>query len=361
MFRKMTGGRFLSVGLLSLCLFASSLHAQEKGYAPLVESQTKGIARFDLDQFDMQSFTRQISNVVTSLVDVAVTNKAEKDQMKMIVPMMVTMMLAQYSPIIDTMKRAGVKEFYVVMTPDDAPVSTYYIAFPSEGMSAENVQALRDLCSSMRDMNFNFRFPFNRHNFVIAPMADYSAGDNEIKNYIKERFSKLTPVSKPVIDEEMKRRRGEAVTFVGLVDEKEVDQTLETVQTMALTVISDGEQVEKFKKSFDETMRPIFKNVDAMVYGFNTNNLKMEVEIRMKSTGDVAKAKEAFTKFSTQASKDAKDADAAKTLQETFVPKTDGLYLRWVIDQSLIDANKGMLFGLLGAQGFGLDALPFGK
>lgn len=320
-------------------------------YAPLVGKETLGVAKVDLTQLDFPKLTKQICDIAKDYLVIFVPEKEERDQIQKALPMMVAMFTAQYAGMIEDFKAEGVSTFYIIFTPDQMEISPWFLAIPVPNKTKDETQGLRDLCSSLEDLNIDVRSPFFRHGFVIAPYAASGVEDSEIKAYIRDKFTKLNPVAKPVLEEELAKGDGNLLTFVTLADEKKTEEIIASLKESGLASLDSKEElVEQFDKHLADLIKPMFKDIVSTSYHLNTNNLAFEINIQMKSSTDTAHLAIAFEKFLDESLKEVEDQAVIDVLaknRELILPKLDGQYIRWRFDRQFLEVYRDVFIKLI--------------
>lgn len=336
---------------LALCLIVSerSFSQEKPVYSPLIEKDTKLIARIDIKQIDFAKATKKITEVVNPFVDSLVEKKEDRDRAKMSIPLFIGMITGQYAGVVDALKNAGVQELYVVTGLEEKGMSNTYVAVPAGSKSKEELAKVREAFALFKDLNINLRFPFVRHGFVMVPYIEPDQDDDAvIKAYIKKRFTKLDTVSDPGFAKNLEGTQSKTLSIASVLDDKTRKEILtglaELEQNPLLAQGGDvaKKSIELGQKFLEETV----KNIEGVTYSFDLSELAYSIGLRLKSADHVEKLKKEFTTLADNAVKSTKDkelVEGTKKMMESLVPSAEGDSLQWKIDPSWVAANRDFL------------------
>ncbi|MDO5565254.1 MAG: hypothetical protein Q4G59_01260 [Planctomycetia bacterium] len=328
----------------------STGYSQDKPvFAPLIEKDTKLIARIDISQIDLSVVTKKVSEVVNPFIDSLVEKKEERDRAKMSVPLFVGMLTGQYAGVVESLKTAGVQELYIVTGLEEKGMSNTYVAVPVGSKSKEELKKIREAFATFKDMNINLRFPFVRHGFVIVPYIDTEQdNDDAIKSYIKQRFMELNTVADPGFAKNMDSVQGKTLVITSVLDDSATNEILSGLSELGQNpmVAQGGDVAKKSAELGQKFLEKAVKCVSAVTYTFDLNQLAYTINLRMKSASDIETLKKEFAALSDSAIKDTVDkdlADGTKKLMESLAPVTEGDTLQWKIDPAWIAANRDFI------------------
>ena len=191
--------------LVVLALFASfvctnAIFAQG-AYAPLVLKETVSIVRVNLNNINSEKISSTIQKVGTAAVDYFVADGENAKNAKQVIPL-AGIIAAQFfgtnvQPIID----AGADEIYfVVEQPEDVNKTLYpYVAVPVKSLSNDQKKELRDAIGDINkqipeESEFTLKYRFERDGFLFVLIIPSSVSTDEVKAYMKERFTKIATV-----------------------------------------------------------------------------------------------------------------------------------------------------------------------
>ncbi|MDD3586249.1 MAG: hypothetical protein PHQ75_03630 [Thermoguttaceae bacterium] len=341
-------GLLFSSFLLALCLTGVSTgYAQDKPvYAPLIEKDTKLIARIDINQIDFSSVTKKVSEVANPFIDALVEKKEERDRAKMSVPLFVGMLTGQYAGVVEALKAAGAQELYIVTGLEEKGMSNTYVAVPVGAKSKDELKKIREAFATFKDMNINLRFPFVRHGFVIVPYIDPAQDDDEaIKTYIKQRFVKLDTVADPGFAKGMDVAKGKTLVIASVLNDNSTKEILSGLSELEQNpmMAQGGDVAKKSAQLGQKFLEKAVKSIAAVTYSFDLKELAYTITLRMKSVADIETLKKEFGSLSDDAVKDTADKDlveGTKKMMESLTPVTEGDTLNWKIDPAWIAANR---------------------
>ncbi|MBP5622259.1 MAG: hypothetical protein J6X44_09615, partial [Thermoguttaceae bacterium] len=191
--------------LVVLALFASFVCTNDifaqGAYAPLVLKETVSIVRVNLNNINSEKISSTIQKVGTAAVDYFVADGENAKNAKQVIPL-AGIIAAQFfgtnvQPIID----AGADEIYfVVEQPEDVNKTLYpYVAVPVKSLSNDQKKELRDAIGDINkqipeESEFTLKYRFERDGFLFVLIIPSSVSTDEVKAYMKERFTKIATV-----------------------------------------------------------------------------------------------------------------------------------------------------------------------
>lgn len=351
--------RFIKlVGLfcLSLLFLTGNLWAQDQpAYAPLIESETNSFMKIKTAKIDLIQLSSALVKVANETVDSISEDKDQTSQTKMMIAMLVPATIANFNPIVDSLKENEVEEIYIVGTNEKPEISSAYIAIPVAGKSEEQIKSLRKIVASFQKLDINLQFPFVRHGFLFAVIVNPEINDKDaIKDYIKTRFKTIESVPNPAIENVIEARP--EATFSGILT---INETIRTQlgELKNLLTEANQSQTNESEKIFLDF---ISNNWDSVInnlenYAFyadisSSDNYYIEYIVNMNSSENAQAVMDLFPQFiekvvetTNQEELDAEQKELLKSLILTMQPNSNESSLVWRFDSAFVEKIKPLI------------------
>ncbi len=282
---------FASVFFMGLLISSmSSTQGADKEYAPLVEKDTKVLARVDMTKFELADINKHAQNIASFFVDSLVKDEKERKQSKEFMPAMIGMVTAQYAPLLDSLKKNGVDHFYVVGNSQEPDLCPCYVAIPVGNKTKEQQKEIRSSYKTLNDaiQNLNFSFPFVRHGFIFMPMfSKDNTDDAQLKSFIQKRFKDLASAPNKIIEDGIENNLDSTVTIVSLFDEAALKKTLENIDSMKeMSASTEDPVVKTIVDNLPEMTTKLSKATEYSVYNINLKKPSFNITLKLKSSED---------------------------------------------------------------------------
>ena len=192
----------VALALFTSFVFTNALFAQG-AYAPLIQKETVSVVRVNLDNVDSTKISSTIQTVGSAAVDYFVADSETATNAKQTIPLVGIIAAQFFGTNVQPIKDAGVGEFFfVVDQPEDASKTLYpYVAFPVSGLSDAQKKDLRSAIGEINkqipeESEFTLKYRFEREGFLFVLIVPSSVSTDEVKAYMKERFTKIASVDK---------------------------------------------------------------------------------------------------------------------------------------------------------------------
>ncbi len=192
----------VALALFTSFVFTNALFAQGT-YAPLIQKETVSVVRVNLDNVDSTKISSTIQTVGSAAVDYFVADSETATNAKQTIPLVGIIAAQFFGTNVQPIKDAGVGEFFfVVDQPEDASKTLYpYVAFPVNGLSDAQKKDLRSAIGEINkqipeESEFTLKYRFEREGFLFVLIVPSSVSTDEVKAYMKERFTKIASVDK---------------------------------------------------------------------------------------------------------------------------------------------------------------------
>lgn len=199
----------LALSVVTSLVFAGVSFAQD--YVPLVQKDTISITKINLANLDSPKLTQTLQTVGSAAVDYFVSDKEKSEETKKALPLVGIIVGQYFGTNIQPLKDAGADSVYfVVDQPEDASVTLYpYIAVPIKGMTDAQKNELRQSFSLLNQQlpqgsQFTLKYRFERNGFFFVLVVPSELTSDEVKAYMKARFTKIVSVDKPEFAEGFK-------------------------------------------------------------------------------------------------------------------------------------------------------------
>lgn len=283
-----------ALAIVSAFALPSAVKAQE--FAPLVQPETTSVTRFNLDKLDSSTLTSQAEKIANAALDFFVPDAEQAEEMKQAVPV-VKLVLGQYlETYIQPLKDAGVRNFYLIVDKSDAPaeISYPYLAFPTSDLTEDQLSEVRNVMKTInQQVNSVIKYRFVRNNFffvLITPADDDN--EDEIKAYVKKRFSKLNSVEKAEFTEGFEQVDPDAViatVSVPAFSEEELTNAIAQVSSLLdATDTPFGDEITDALESVGELGAKIQGHVRYVTTSVNLDQLEIVQKTNLKSEESTA-------------------------------------------------------------------------
>ncbi len=372
--------RLVLLALAAVSAFALLSPAKAQEYAPLVQKDTVSLVRVNLDKLDADNLSSQAEKLANSAIDFFVDDAKQAEETKQVVPLAKALIAGYFGSIVQPLKDAGVSTLYfVIEQSEDSDETLYpYIGIPTESLSKDQLQEARDAMKAInQQVNSALKYRFVRNGVFYTLIVPTDADDDEVKTYVKERFTKITPVEKPEFAEGFKiADPNAAISGVTLSSKNETlaASQLDTIfsQLDEAEGISD-EIADKIKDSLKYVSDLNLKCADLVkfnVWDVNIDNLEIVSRTVANSEADAKeyanlmngelkdKIGEVIDFAFTKAMEEAEDsdvtkeeanelADAVKDVVGLFLKyDVDGATLSWKMNGEFWTNNKSVLDNL---------------
>ncbi|MGN0910360.1 MAG: hypothetical protein ACI4NV_02935 [Thermoguttaceae bacterium] len=283
-----------ALAIVSAFALPSAVKAQE--FAPLVQPETTSVTRVNLDKLDSSTLTSQAEKIANAALDFFVPDAEQAEEMKQAVPV-VKLVLGQYlETYIQPLKDAGVRNFYLIVDKSDAPaeISYPYLAFPTSDLTEDQLSEVRNVMKTInQQVNSVIKYRFVRNNFffvLITPADDDN--EDEIKAYVKKRFSKLNSVEKAEFTEGFEQVDPDAViatVSVPAFSEEELTNAIAQVSSLLdATDTPFGDEITDALESVGELGAKIQGHVRYVTTSVNLDQLEIVQKTNLKSEESTA-------------------------------------------------------------------------
>ena len=186
-------------------LFFTGVASAQTDYTSLVQKDTIGVVRVNLSNVDSAKLSNSITKIGVAAVDYFISDKDSAEELKKNIPLGGVFASQFFNEYIKPLKDAGANDIYfVVDQPSSAEETLYpYIAIPVEGLSADNKKALRtklgEINHALPDQfkeNLSLKYRFERAGYLFVLMIPNSVSTDDVKTYIKKRFTQIDKVEK---------------------------------------------------------------------------------------------------------------------------------------------------------------------
>ncbi len=192
----------LALAVISAFVLPATTKAQE--YAPLIQKETVAVFRLNFDKLDAEQLSSQAITLGNSAVDYFVADTEKAAQLKEAVPLAQVFVAQYFATFVQPLKDANVSNMYFVLDQSDDPDETIYpyIAIATDSLSSDDLEKARSamkLLNQQLNSALKYRFVHNGFFYTLLVPADKDA--DEVKAYVKERFTELNTVDKPEFKE----------------------------------------------------------------------------------------------------------------------------------------------------------------
>ena len=212
--------RFVLLALAAVSAFATLAPAKAQEYAPLIQKETVSVGRINLDKLDADNLSAQAQKVASAAVDYFVEDKEKAKEFKESLSLVKVMISGYFTTTVQPLKDAGVKNVYVVVEQSDDPDETLYpyLAIPTESLTKDQLDGARNAMKNLnQQLGSVLKYRFVRNGFFYTLIVPDDADDDEVKAYVKKRFTKLNTVEKSQFADGFKLAGDSGVvTFVSL-------------------------------------------------------------------------------------------------------------------------------------------------
>ncbi len=342
---RMAALLLLAVGLLA----GSVARSAENNFAPLIEKETQGIAKINLNKVAFMSILSQASDVADMFIDDLVPKKEDRDSAKSLVRLSLPMMMMPYGNLLEQFKASGAGEFYIVKNEQESELCPFYLAFPADGLDKEQTSKIRGLADYMNEnMKFDvqFRYPFVRHGFVIMPaVKGAEAGDNKkIQTFYKQRFKTLNTLENKDINEALALGKDSSV-FIVMTKPAPEDNPL-----LKKFAANDPAMDKEFGQMFSEIQNKLAGKLRYSCYDINLEKLGVQIVSVVNSSDDLKSLDGTMPQIGESVAENVKKQGGSpeaiqnvKKLVELFKPTVDGDKMSWNIDVPFIKSNRALL------------------
>lgn len=280
-------------------VFTSAIFAQN-GHAPLVQQETISITHVNLNNVDADKLSSTIQKIGNAAVDYFVEDSEQATEAKNSLPLFALIGAQYFTTNVQPLKDAGADDFYfVVDQPEDAGETFYpYLAFPVADLTGDQKKELRD---AIRDLNqqipegspFSLKYRFERHGFLFVLIIPESVSIDEVKAYMKDRFTEIATVEKEEFVDGFERIDPTAVisgvTLNAQNDEITENQLEEIFDQLDSNLSLEEEYSDSLKEvivEFNEIGKSLAEKVLYNYWYISLDNLEMVSNIQAKSAND---------------------------------------------------------------------------
>lgn len=290
--------RLVLLALAVVSTFALLAPAKAQEFAPLVQKDTVSLIRVNLDKLDADNLSAQAEKLANSAIDYFVDDSEQAGELKQVVPLGKVFIAQYFGSFVQPLKDAGVSNVYfVIEQSDDSEETLYpYVGIPTESLSKDQLQQARDAMKAInQQVDSALKYRFVRNGVFYTLIVPSDADDDEIKAYVKERFTKISPVEKPEFIEGFKLADPDAIVSgvsVAAKNEGLASSQLETVFAQLDEVDElEGEIADKIKGYLKDLSDLNLKCADLVkfnVWDVNADDLKI-VSRTVVNSEDAAK------------------------------------------------------------------------
>ncbi len=367
-----------AASLLTSLLFVGATFAQGD-YAPLVQKETISIVRVNLDNVDSEKISSAVKKVGTAAVDYFVADNEEAANAKQIIPIVGIFASQFFGTNVQPFKDAGVNEFFfVVDQPEDANKTLYpYVAIPVKNLTDAQKKDLRAAVGAINQQipensEITLKYRFEREGFLFVLIVPASVSTDEVKAYMKGRFTKIATVEKEEFDDGFGALDSNAflsgVTLNAQNDEiaeKQFEKVFEQLEDNPIL----GDHSDALKETllrFNDVSKSLSEKVQYNFWYASLDSLELVSKIKAKSADDakayvdavknvvlpeIDKAMEEILKVGLDSTEvelgeEEKELvqkifDKIKTLIDTFVQfNIDDSVITWKMDEKFWVENK---------------------
>ena len=242
--------RLALLAIAAFSIFATLAPAKAQEYAPLIQKETVSIARINLDKLEADHLSAQAEKLANSAIDYFVEDKEQANQLKQTTPLAKVFITGYFAESIQPLKDSGVKNVYFIVEQSDDPEETLYpyIAIPTESLTKDQLDGARDVMKSLnQQLNSVLKYRFVRNGFFYSLIVPEGADDDEVKAYVKKRFSKLNTVQKAQFADGFKLAGDDGVVAVVSLSAKNEALAASQLETLSaqLDELGDGEDMDE--------------------------------------------------------------------------------------------------------------------
>ena len=191
--------RLALLAVAAFSIFATFAPAKAQEYAPLIQKETVSVARVNLDKLEAESLAAQAEKLAGSAIDYFVEDKEQANELKQATSLVKVMITSYFTTAVQPLKDAGVKNVYFIVEQSDDPDETLYpyLAIPTESLTKDQLDGARDAMKRLnQQLDSVLKYRFVRNGFFYTLIVPGDADDDEVKAYVKKRFTKLNTVEK---------------------------------------------------------------------------------------------------------------------------------------------------------------------
>lgn len=262
----------LALSVVSTLALLVPVKAQD--YAPLVQRETVTLARLDLTKLSSEKLSSQAEKLGNAAIDYFVNDPQQAKDAKQIVPVVKIFIPQYFETFIQPLKDAGVDVVYFVFEKSDDDETMYpYAAILTESLSKDQVEKARDAMKRINQQtNSSLKWRFVRNGVFYSLLAPSTEDADDVKEYVKKRFTKISPVEKPEFKEAFDLADPEAALVVASLPRKNAVTSEEIDAAFSMLDLPDEEAAEKTKDFINKLAEVSAKCIKIVKYSVTSVN-----------------------------------------------------------------------------------------